>query len=111
MPISMEERRRHSRLPLDLPVILRHGGRIIPATALNMSCGGMFLQVEQPDVGRDQSIEVIFDLNDAHRDVAMRGTITRVESEGEGARIGVRFTNLFSLSHKAIEQYLHQHLN
>ena len=108
---SMEERRRNTRLHVDLPVILRHGGRIIPATALNMSCGGMFLQVAQPSVGIDQPIEVIFDLSAEQRDVAMRGHITRVEVGDEGARIGVRFTNLFSVSHKAIQQYLHKNLN
>jgi c-di-GMP-binding flagellar brake protein YcgR len=108
---DMEERRRHARVAIDLPVVLRHGGRIIPATALNLSCGGMYLQVDRSNVAGDQPIEVIFDLNEEARDVAMRGTITRIETTEEGARIGVRFTNLFSLNHKAIQQYVHQHLN
>ena len=111
---NMKEKRRHERLEIDLPVILRHAGRLIPATAVNVSCGGMFIQTLHNDLLRDHTVEVIFDLGQEQRDVSMRGQITRVEGEGEGpggCGIGVQFTNLFSLSHKAIEQYLHKNLN
>ncbi|MBN1283681.1 MAG: PilZ domain-containing protein [Proteobacteria bacterium] len=102
----MEERRRHQRLGIELPVILRHRGRIIPATALNISCGGMYIRADQQCISNNRPIEVIFDLSDKDRDVAMRGNITRVEESGTETGIGIRFTNLFSLSHKAIERFL-----
>ena len=109
---NMKEKRRHERLAIDLPVILRHAGRLIPATAVNVSCGGMFIQTMHHDLLRDHTVEVIFDLGQDQRDVSMRGQIMRVEPSGtEGSGIGIQFTNLFSLSHKAIEQYLHKNLN
>lgn len=109
---NMKEKRRYERLTIDLPVILRHAGRLIPATAVNVSCGGMFIQTMHNDLLRDHTVEVIFDLGQDQRDLSMRGQITRVEEGGpEGSSIGVQFTNLFSLSHKAIEQYLHKNLN
>ena len=107
----MEERRRHKRLNISLPVILRHGGRIIPATALNISCGGMFIRAEQAGVTGDGPVEVIFDLTEGEKDVSMRGNITRTEDSSGHTNLGVQFTNLFSLAHKAIERYLRNTLN
>ena len=110
--VPMQEKRRYERLAVDLPVILRHGGRLIPATALNLSCGGMYLHADHHDIRPDLPVEVIFDLGDDQRDISMRGQILRVDREGqEPAGLGIRFTNLFSLSHKAVEHYVHQNLN
>ncbi|MFA4875006.1 MAG: PilZ domain-containing protein [bacterium] len=109
--MDMLEKRRYGRLPINLPVILRHGGRIIPATALNLSCGGMYLKVEETNIQGDHPVEVIFDLDEEQRDVSMRGQITRIEGSGDSACIGIQFTNLFSLSHKAVQHYVNKHHN
>lgn len=107
----MLEKRRYRRLDVSLPVTLRHNGRLLPATMLNVSCGGMYLKAEATDFSSDTPIEVIFDLGGEKRDLSMRGRITRVEAGGEDANVGVQFTNLFSLSHKAIQEYLRKNLN
>jgi PilZ domain len=111
MDQHMDERRHYPRLAIDLPVILRHGGRIIPATALNMSCGGMYLHVEPSEIATKAPIEVIFDLSMDERDVAMCGKVTRVDADPSGVGFGVQFTNLFSVSHKALQRYLQKNLN
>ena len=107
----MEEKRRHKRLNISLPVILRHEGRIIPATALNISCGGMFIRAEQAGLKGEGPVEVIFDLTEGEKDVSMRGNITHSEGSAGHTDLGVQFTNLFSLAHKAIERYLKDSLN
>ena len=107
----MLEKRRYRRLDVNLPVTLRHNGRLLPATMLNVSCGGMHLKAEAADLTSDGAIEVIFDLGGEKRDLSMRGRITRVEAGAEEANVGVEFTNLFSLSHKAIQEYLRKNLN
>ncbi len=107
----MLEKRRYGRLSVQLPVILRHGGRFIPATMLNISCGGMYLSVEQSSLSKDPSVEVIFDLNEKERDISMRGQITRIDDADDHTGMGIQFTNLFSLSHKTIQQYVNKHLN
>ncbi len=108
---TMDERRRHKRLNISLPVILRYRGRIIPATALNISCGGMFIRAEQPSHKGDGPVEVIFDLTEGEKDVSMRGNITRTEDSTGHTDLGVQFTNLFSMAHKAIERHLRNNLN
>ena len=107
----MDEKRRHKRLNIALPVILRSGGRIIPATALNLSCGGMYIRADEPGVASEKPVEVIFDLTEDDKDVAMRGNVTRIEDAKGHTGLGIQFTNLFSLSHKAIERYLRNNLN
>lgn len=109
--MSTIEKRRYARLPVSLPVLLRHCGRIIPATAMNLSCGGMYLKMDSSSIQSDHPVEVIFDLGDDERDVAMRGQIMRLDKSEESFGIGVQFTNIFSVSHKAVEHYLNKHLN
>lgn len=107
----MLEKRRHRRLDVDLPVILRHKGRLLPATILNLSCGGMCLRADAEEISENGNVEVIFDLGEEKRDLSLRGRITRIETAAETSTVGVQFTNLFSLSHKAIEEYLRKHQN
>ncbi len=99
-----KEQRRFPRLPVDLPVILRHRGRLIPATALNISCGGLYLDTGTADVSIDAPVEIIFDL-EGNRDLSLRGQITRVEGTTDRSGLGVQFTNVFSMSHKAVQDY------
>ena len=107
----MLEKRRTRRLDVNLPVILRHRGRLLPATALNMSCGGMCIRAEGSELASEEPVEIIFDLEEGQKDLSVRGRITRVETETDAASIGVQFTNLFSVSHKAIAEYLKKNLN
>ena len=107
----MSEKRRNSRISIDLPVILRHGGKLIPATLENLSSGGMYLKTGKTKVSTDRPVEIIFDLSESNRDVSMRGQITRIEDAGEGSGVGVQFTNLFSLSHKAVQKYVNEKLH
>jgi len=99
------ERRRFKRLSVDLPVTLRYRGRLIPATALNISCGGMCLSTEHPEIIGDDDIEVILDLSLAEVDVSVRGRIVRIAA-GVKKNVGVQFTNLYSIGHQAIEKFI-----
>lgn len=107
----MLEKRRHRRVAVNVPVILRHGGRLLPATMMNLSCGGMLLRTEGSDISAEGPVEVIFDLGEYGKDISMRGRITRLDTASEEADMGVQFTNLFSISHKAIQEYLRKNLN
>ncbi len=71
----------------------------------------MCLKIEERDLCDDHPVEVIFDLGEDQRDISMRGQITRVEDAGSSACVGIQFTNLFSLSHKTVQQYLNKNLN
>lgn len=107
----MLEKRRHQRLSVDLPVTLRYKGRLLPATALNISCGGMFIRAEDRTILNNEQVEIIFDLGEKQKDISMRGKITRVDPSDDSSDVGVQFTNVFSLGHKAILEYLGKNLN
>ena len=106
----MQERRQFKRLKVDLPVTMRYRGNLIPATALNISCGGMCLTTDSPEVAAADDIELIFDLTAADPDVSVRGKILRV-NPGFNKKIAVQFTNLYSVGHKAIERFIQKSKN
>lgn len=101
----MKEKRRHHRVSVDIPVILRHKGRLIPATAVNVSSSGMYIAVDHPEVSGSGSVEIIFDLTNECRDVSLRGQIVRMTT-GEEKKIGVEFTNPYTVNHQALEKFI-----
>jgi len=106
----MQDRRRFRRLDIDLPVTMRYRGGLIPATALNVSCGGMCLATDSPEVAGEDDVELIFDLSAAEVDVSVRGRIIRV-NPGSQKKLAIQFTNLFSVGHKAIERFMRKSKN
>lgn len=107
----MTEKRRHERINVKLPVILRYDGRLIPATMLNISCGGVFIRAEDSSILSNSNVEITFDIDDQNKDISMRGNVTRVDSKEETSDFGVEFVNLFSQSFKALQEYLGKNHN
>jgi uncharacterized protein (TIGR02266 family) len=103
------EKRRHKRIPLELPVVIRSGGRLIPATVINLSTGGMYLKTDT-NIEKNSAVEVTFDLDEENRDISLSGVVARVDKNPENC-IGVQFGNFFSSSHKALREYLREKLN
>lgn len=108
----MTEKRRFKRLDVELPVTLRFAGRLIPATALNVSCGGVCLNVEadELDLGNKKKVEVVIDLSKDEIDVSLRGEIIRVDT-GEKPKLGIKFTNLYTVGHQTLERFINKNLN
>ncbi len=100
------ERRTSMRVPVQLPVTLRYRGRLIPATACNLSCGGMMLDTPDAAFMEEDHLELIFDLSTIERDVTLRGAIIRNEAAGRNHRIGIQFTNVCSIGHEAVTRFL-----
>jgi hypothetical protein len=105
--MNMLEKRRYQRLAVKLPVTLRYRGRLIPATMLNLSCGGACIQTSEANLDFETPVEIVFDLDEKQRDISMRGNIVHQGEE----KAGVRFSNLFSDGHKAVQEYLRKNLN
>ncbi len=103
------EKRRHKRISLSLPVVIRSGGRLLPAMALNISKGGMYLKVDDK-IEKNTPVEVTFDLDEENRDISLSGTVARIERKPE-CFIGVQFLNFFSSSHKTLREYLRNKLS
>lgn len=102
----MIEKRRHRRLDVDIPAVLRCGGRLIPAVVLNLSSGGMRIKAEGGGISENQPFEVVFDLSKERRDISMRGRIVWADPSPSFTYVGARFTNPFSTGHEAIEEHI-----
>ena len=106
----MLERRRAPRIHVELPVVLRHRGRFVPATAVNLSSGGMLIHSDDSNVSTTGQVEILFDLDHEHRDVALRGNVLRVDGT-HPTNLGIQFTTVFSEAHRVIQRYLEAKLS
>ncbi len=101
----MLEKRRFPRIKMNLPLTIRYNGYLVPATATNVSCGGMCLATDNPVVVGDGDVEIIFDLSKSETDVSVRGKVVRVEP-GTTKSVGVQFTNFESVGYKILKRYI-----
>lgn len=108
----MREKRYFKRLYVNLPVTLRCGGRLIPATTLNISCGGICLDVDGAEIATSDNkpVEIVIDLSQEERDVSLKGVVTRIEG-ADKSRVGIRFTNLYTVGYQTLEQFINRSLN
>ncbi len=105
------EKRRHKRLEMQIPVTLRCNGKLLPATATNISVGGICIKPENfENIDKDDQVEINFDLNEENRDLSLRGAVARINSSADSC-IGIKFANFNSTSHKMLRQYLHRELH
>ena len=108
----MSDKRRFKRLSTKLPVTLRCDGRLIPATTLNISCGGVCLFIDEDELTwlDNSKVELIIDLSQNERDISLRGEVTRVETANK-SMLGVKFTNLYTVGHQTLERFINRSLN
>ena len=104
------EKRNHPRMSVLIPATIRCRGRLFPATALNVSCGGIYLEIEVESLTENTAVEVTFDLDNENRDISLCGTIARVENNTQ-PRVGVQFGSQFSQSHKVLREFLRRNFN
>ena len=103
------EKRRHKRLAMEIPITIRCGGKLIPATSLNFSIGGMLIKSDVLEISKNDQIEILFDLSHEEKDLALRGQVARVAGSPE-TYVGIQFSNFNSPSHKTLRQFLHQRI-
>lgn len=102
----MQDKRRYTRVEFCRDVVFRHQGRIIPAKIMDLSLGGMSIRADSSDVSSDMSLEVVFDLDDANRDISLFGRVRHLERTEDSSKFGVQFSNIFSEGQKAIRSFL-----
>lgn len=99
---DMSDKRRHQRFGTEIPAVVRHLGRLIPASIKNVSTGGMFVVTESNDVSSTSPLELIFDLGNSNGELSVMGRIRHLERTDDEAYLGVQFTTPFADGMKGI---------
>lgn len=104
-----KERRKHKRVEMEMPVTLRTQGRLLPASTVNVSLGGVCLLTDYNEKISEGLTEVLFDLPKKLKDVSLTGKILRFE-KGIGQKVAVQFTRPFSKGHQTLTKFLLDYL-
>ena len=84
----VNEKRRHERVALDLPLICETGAAPIIGTAADISVGGMYVQSETaPAFG--SNITIVMELSGASGTVRLPGAVRWVKPGGFGVQFGL----------------------
>lgn len=101
----MNEKRMHKRYELEVPATLRTNGKLIPASTVDLSRGGICLLADYREEIPEGIVEVIMDLSQEFRDVSLRGYVLR-RQKGIGQKVAIQFTTSNSKGHSILEKFL-----
>lgn len=102
VPSILREKRRYARLPLRVPVSCWSGYRQLESASLNISEGGMLLELAgKIPVGHELGLE--FEIPDVRARLNLRATVVR---HGEPGSIAVKFVTASTRELKALQNYI-----
>lgn len=107
--LKYPERRNHQRVDVDVEVNLVVDGQQLKTTASNISCGGIFLPLNQPSIEKKTSLEVTLHLPDTEKAIKVIGEVSRVEknaSSTDQGGVAVRFNGLYDDNILAIDRFI-----
>jgi CheY-like chemotaxis protein len=96
----LENRRKHTRVPLQTEVICTVGSRTIRGVTWNLSQGGM--QVEASDLQSQDTVRLSFRLPVSGVSIDVIGTVAWVGEK----RQGIQFTTLSTTAQQSIRKYM-----
>ena len=96
----LENRRKHTRVPLQTEVICTVGSRTIRGVTWNLSQGGM--QVEASDLQSQDTVRLSFRLPVSGVSIDVIGTVAWVGEK----RQGIQFTTLSTTAQQSIRKYI-----
>ena len=102
----VEEKRRHTRVPIDIPLLFQVKGRSRerPGTGKDISVGGMFIETAEPQkFGSELLIRIR--LPGSAQSLLLRGTVRWATSAG----MGVQFSLLGALETHLITEITRRH--
>ncbi|HCU25695.1 MAG TPA: hypothetical protein DF383_11825 [Deltaproteobacteria bacterium] len=98
------------RVPAELPVELEVGGATLQTTTANISCGGMFLQMDPAQLERQEKLDVLIHLPNRRVPVKLSAEILRNESQ-QRPGVALQFQGLYNDNILAIEKFVKGKLN
>lgn len=105
---KIPEKRHYQRLECELPVVLEFEGETISATSDNVSCGGMYLPLNQIELAEEQNVIAFISLPEKSRAVRLPARVRRVEktTENKQAGIALEFEGLYDSNRLEIDRYV-----
>ncbi|MBI2340723.1 MAG: PilZ domain-containing protein [Deltaproteobacteria bacterium] len=109
------ERRNYRRVHVDVEVDLLLNGQNVKTTAVNLSCGGMYLPVKKKEVREQEKVQAAVYLPDMSKPVVVAGEVARVEkgsflSPRKGG-LAIRFSGLYDDNILAIDRFIKDKLH
>lgn len=101
------EKRIFSRLDAEVGVEIEASGQTLLGQTRNISCGGLFLQVDPKKVGGQDELSMAIHLPNSQKPVKIIGEICRSESDG----LAIQFQGLYNDNILAIEKFIKSHLH
>lgn len=107
--VNYIEKRIFRRVDAQVPVELEMGDRTLQVTSSNISCGGMFLNLDPAELHEAKSLNLVIHLPNRAKPVKLTGEVLRCETEREG--IAVQFQGLYNDNILEIEKFVKGRLN
>src|SRR3989339_1318078 len=106
------EKRNFQRMDLELPVRIEVEGKQIETNTQNISCGGMFLPIGNPEAAEKLKEEggllAYITIPEQYKTVQLAGRIKRIQRNSDRDPVGVaiQFSGLFDDNFLEIDRYL-----
>ena len=105
--LNFIEKRIFRRLDAEVPVDLEISGKTLKVRTRNISCGGMFLNLDPEKLNPDGDLNVVIHLPNRKNPVKLAGEIRRRGNDG----VAVEFQGLYNDNILAIERFVKSNLN
>jgi|SRR5262249_23731872 len=108
--VNYIEKRIFRRVDAELPVDLELDHEVVQTTSSNISCGGMFLQIDPQKLSQQHKLDVVIHLPNRKTPVKLSAEILRSESEARQG-VAVQFQGLYNDSLLELDKFIKSKLN
>jgi len=106
--VNYIEKRIFRRVDAELPVDLQVGEEKVLTTSSNISCGGMFLQIDPTRLSQLQKLDVVIHLPNRKNPVKLSAEVLRSEDR---RGVALQFEGLYNDNILEIEKFVKAKLN
>lgn len=107
--MSQEEKRAHTRVPIDIWVEESKDGELYYQRTANISEGGLFFERTVPHP-KGTIVNLKFTLPNQTEPIMVKGEIVNLPNDAEGLGMGIKFLDLTETQKKAILDYINQQI-
>ncbi|MGB9600666.1 MAG: PilZ domain-containing protein [Myxococcota bacterium] len=107
--MGQEEKRAHTRVPIDIWVEESRDGELYYQRTANISEGGLFFERTVPHP-KGTIVNLKFTLPNQTEPIKVKGEIVNLPNDAEGLGMGIKFLDLTDEQKKAILNYINEQI-